>query len=78
MESVKHMQDRLKSTLISSVTDPGEGPGEPLPPLLIFSPNRGPKGQKEFFGDQAPPPPPPPPPLFQGLYPALLLILNCL
>ena len=65
------MQDRLKSTLISWVTDPGEGPGEPLPPLLIVRPNWGAKGQKEFFGDQAPL-------LFQGLYPALLLILNCL
>ena len=48
------MQDRLKSALISSLADPGEGPGEPPP--LIFRPNWGLKGQKEFFGDRASPP----------------------
>ena len=39
-----------------SVADPGDGPGSPL----IFRPNWGPKGQKDFFWR--------PPPTSKGLY----------
>ena len=51
----------------SPVTDSEEGAAGPGP-LLIFGPNLGPKGRKNFFGR------PPPPPLPQGLDPALHFI----
>ena len=68
---------------LTSVADPGVGPGlPPPPPPLIFRPNWSPKSGKKFFGDRVPsylrvwmiaPPNPPPPPLSQGLDPALHL-----
>ena len=53
----------------SPVADPEEGAAGPGP-LLIFGPNLGPKGRKNFFGR----PVPPPPPLSQGLDLALHFI----
>ena len=58
--------------LSPAVADPGEGPP------LIFRPNWGPKGQKNFFWDQTPLTPyirvcmnaPPGSPLSEGLYPS--------
>ena len=47
----------LTSDHFPPVADRGEAPAHPL----IFRPNWGPKGQKNFFGDRTPPPPPPPP-----------------
>ena len=59
-----------------------QGPGPPI----IFSPNRDPKGRKNFFWRPAPPSPlskglddlNPPPPLSQGLDPALLFTTQTL
>ena len=49
------MVGHLSFQWISSVADVGEGSGSPLPPTpLIFRPNWGPKGWKNFFGDWAP------------------------
>jgi len=57
----------------------GRGPGDRSP--LIFGPNWGPRGRKNFFrrppllgwpGSGWPVPPPPPPTLSQGLDPVLL------
>ena len=45
----------LTSDHFPPVADRGEGPAHPL----IFRPNWGPKGQKNFFGDRTPPPPAP-------------------
>ena len=62
-----------------SGADPGEGPGG-WPPLM-FRPNCGPKGQKNFSWRRAPPLSKdldnrtPPPALSQGLDPALQILL---
>ena len=67
----------------SPLADPGEGTGAPapLPPALIFRPNWGPKGWKNFFWRPGPPltqglndHPPPPSPLSEGLGPLLFTV----
>ena len=45
----------LKMIFYSSA-DPGEGPGGPAPPPLIFRPNGGAKGLIFLFFEAAPPP----------------------
>ena len=40
-----------------TVADPGEWPGRPAPPPLVFRPNRGPRGRKNLFLRSPPPPP---------------------
>ena len=69
-----HGEVRTESFLV--VADPGEKPGGPTPPPLIFRPSKN-----FFFGDRPLPlskglddrhPPPPHPPLSQCLNPALL------
>ena len=57
----------LKGLIVTTVADPGEGPGRPGRPgrpgsPLIFRPNEAMESQKKFLGD-----PPPPPPLSEGL-----------
>ena len=43
------------------------GIGHSAPPPLIFRPDWGPKGRRNFLGDR-PPPPPPPPPLYLRIW----------
>ena len=72
-----HSASRSKH-LFLSVAD---GPGDPGP-VLIFRPNWGPKGRRNFSETDLPPfpqglaDPPAPPPLSQGLDPALFFIYN--
>ena len=49
----------LKGLIVTTVADPGEGPGSPL----ILRPNEAMKSRKKFLGDT----PPPPRPLSEGL-----------
>ena len=44
------------------MADPGEGPGGPAPPPLLFNLNKAQRAEKNFLGDQ-----PPPLPFSQGL-----------
>ena len=53
--SVKVRSKTIVKITLLTVVDPGVGPGGPGPPLLIFRPNWGPKGQKIFVFDTAPP-----------------------
>ena len=41
------------------MADPGEGPGGPRPPPLLFDKNEAQRAEKKFFGDPPPPVSPP-------------------
>ena len=82
---VRDWQAQLRSVTETApkISDGSRG-GARGPALLIFRPNWGPKGRKNFSGDWGSPPylrvwmTVPPPPLFQGLDPALkITVLSC-